>query len=125
MRLDLSPEESRESDANQRELARQYAERLSAGETLKDHEAGFVALILQQWANRAAPKIDKRTEKRKFCHGTACREYAWRVARDKMHHTDAADTVAFDLNVTREAILNAVNAQRLEVDALIKTYSKK
>lgn len=126
MKMYVSPEDRADTFRVQRALAAEIAGKIMGRSKLRDDEAAFAALILREWSERPLPKTDGRNRP-KFCHGTACREYAWRRGVDGMGITDALNVVADDMGVSATAISKAVDKANEdgEVDALIKTYMRK
>jgi|GEM_PF-1504038 len=120
----LTNEERDAIETRQREIATEIADKLLSGEPLTEGSRGFAAAILREWATRPKDKRDGR-RRSKFDKGAACRDYAWKVGKEGIGVTDAADLVSDTFNVSRQAIIDAVNENKANVDSLIKRYLSK
>mgnify|MGYP002379863693 CR=1 FL=1 len=124
MKMYVSREDSARTDSKQRDIALSISEKLRANSPLSEDERGFAAEVLRAWSERPQKKLDGRNRP-SFCHGSACREYAWLIANRELKPTDALNLLADQLGVSAPAIRKAVEANKEEVQSLIETYSRK
>lgn len=122
MKMQISKEDAARADQRQRDIALDIAAKLKKKTPLREDERGFAAEVLRAWSERPQKKLDGRNRP-SFCHGSASREYAWQVGKEKLKPTEALNVVADSFGVSAPAIRKAVEANKEEVQRLIETYS--